>query len=229
MKTIAIIVLALSLSVPRAFSQDDLSSNGDMSVILKTLASGPCVEPEGDLDLDLDQNEFKKNSSSQDMLESADEALEGDSFQMEDINLEGKLSLSEQLRKRSEKLEERNKVMVEKKIEDIRVKQEIALTNKLQDAFGKNLNNLNEDQDLVVQAAPVVPRPIILAHPVVETKIIEAKEESIQDLENTSNLLRSLFKTKRTRKSCNDKRRRMLTINQDNLKLQSRLIDKKQI
>ena len=119
-----------------------------------------------------------------DMLESADEALEGDSFQMEDINLEGKLSPSEQLRKRREKLEERNKVMVEKKIEDIRVKQEIALTNKLQDAFGKNLNNLNEDKVQVVQAAPVAPQPVVLA-PVVETKIVEIKEEPVVEVKKS--------------------------------------------
>src|SRR5207253_9188086 len=81
-----------------------------------------------------------------DMLDEADDAL-----QMDDINLEGKLSPSERLRQRREKLEERNKVMVEKKIEDIRVKQEIALTNKLQDAFGKSLNNLNEDKVQTVQ------------------------------------------------------------------------------
>jgi hypothetical protein len=59
-----------------------------------------------------------------DMLDEANDSLSGDdSLQMDDINLEGKLSPSERLRQRREKLEERNKVMVEKKIEDIRVKQ----------------------------------------------------------------------------------------------------------
>jgi outer membrane protein W len=113
-----------------------------------------------------------------DMLDEADDAL-----QMDDINLEGKLSASERLRQRREKLEERNKVMVEKKIEDIRVKQEIALTNKLQDAFGKSLNNLNEDKVQVVQAAPAVavaPQPVVAA-PVVETKIIEVEKPVIKE------------------------------------------------
>lgn len=117
-----------------------------------------------------------------DMLDEADDALSSDSLQMEDINLEGKLSPSERLRQRREKLEERNKIMVEKKIEDIRVKQEIALTNKLQDAFGKSLNNLNEDKVQVVQAAPVAvaPQPVVAPVAVVETKIIEEKVEPVK-------------------------------------------------
>ncbi len=110
------------------------------------------------------------------MLDDADDVLSGDALQMDDIEIEGKLSASELMRKRREKLEERNKVMVEKKIEDIRVKQEIALTNKLQDAFGKSLNNLNEDKVQVVQAAPVALAPQPIA-PIVETRIIEVAPE----------------------------------------------------
>lgn len=123
-----------------------------------------------------------------DMLESAEELLSDDALQMDDINLEGKLSPSERLRQRREKLEERNKIMVEKKIEDIRVKQEIALTNKLQDAFGKSLNNLNEDKVQVVQAAPapVAPQPVVIAPaPIVETKIVEVKEEPVKEVKKS--------------------------------------------
>ncbi|MGZ3790230.1 MAG: hypothetical protein ACXVLQ_16985 [Bacteriovorax sp.] len=115
-----------------------------------------------------------------DMLDEADGAL-----QMDDINLEGKLSPSERLRQRREKLEERNKVMVEKKIEDIRVKQEIALTNKLQDAFGKSLNNLNEDKVQVTQAAPVAPQPVVAPAPVVETKIVEVEKEPVKEVKKS--------------------------------------------
>ena len=121
-----------------------------------------------------------------DMLDEADNSL-----QMDEINLEGKLSPSERLRQRREKLEERNKVMVEKKIEDIRVKQEIALTNKLQDAFGKSLNNINEDKVQTAQAAPVAPQPVVVAPPapvpapVVETKIVEVKEEPIKEIKKS--------------------------------------------
>ncbi len=122
----------------------------------------------------------QKANAQDDMLDEADDAL-----QMEDINLEGKLSPSERLRQRREKLEERNKVMVEKKIEDIRVKQEIALTNKLQDAFGKSLNNLNEDKVQVTQAAPIAPQPVIVAAPVIETKIVEVKEEKLPEVKKS--------------------------------------------
>ncbi len=118
------------------------------------------------------------------MLDDAEDAL-----QMDEINLEGKLSPSERLRQRREKLEERNKIMVEKKIEDIRVKQEIALTNKLQDAFGKSLNNLNEDkvqQEVkVVQAAPVAPQPVVAPVPVVETKIIEVEKPIVKEVKKS--------------------------------------------
>lgn len=122
-----------------------------------------------------------------DMLDEADDVLSGDALQMEDINLEGKLSPSERLRQRREKLEERNKIMVEKKIEDIRVKQEIALSNKLQDAFGKSLNNLNEDKVQVTQAAPVAvaPQPVVAIAPVVETKIIEEKVEPVKEVKKS--------------------------------------------
>ena len=121
-----------------------------------------------------------------DMLDEADDAINGSALQMDDINLEGKLSPSEKLRQRREKLEERNKMMVEKKIEDIRVKQEIQLTNKLQDAFGKSLNNLNEDKVQVVQAAPVAvaPAPVAPA-PVIETKIVEVKEEPVKEIKKS--------------------------------------------
>ncbi len=113
----------------------------------------------------------------QDMLDDTEELLQdGGAMQMDDINLDGKLSPSERMRKNREKLEERNKMMVEKKIEDVRIRQEIALTNKLQDAFGKSLNNLNEDKVQVAQAAPVAPQPapvVVAAPTVIETKIVE--------------------------------------------------------
>lgn len=115
-----------------------------------------------------------------DMLDEADDALDMDS-----MDIDGKLSPSERLRQRREKLEERNKIMVEKKIEDIRVKQEIALTNKLQDAFGKSLNNLNEDKVQVTQAAPVAPQPVVAMAPVVETKIIEEKIEPVKEVKKS--------------------------------------------
>lgn len=120
-----------------------------------------------------------------DILDSAEDALEnGDSLDLDQIDIDGKLSASERMRRRREKLEERNKVMVEKKIEDIRVKQEIALTNKLQDAFGKSLNNLNEDKVQVTQAAPIVVAPVAPA-PIVETRIVEVPAEPVKVIKNS--------------------------------------------
>lgn len=107
----------------------------------------------------------------QDMLDDTEDLLQdGGAVQMDDINLDGKLSASERLRKNRERLEERNKIMVEKKIEDVRIKQEIALTKKLQESFDKSLNNITEDRVQVAQAAPVAPAPVA---PTVIEKIIE--------------------------------------------------------
>lgn len=128
----------------------------------------------------------------QDLLDDTDDLLQdGSAMQMDDINIDGKLSPSERIRKQRERLEERNKIMVEKKIEDIRVKQEVALSKKLNDAFTKGLNNLNEDKVEVKQAAPVAPQPvqpIIIQQtaPVVETKVepkeVEPKVEKLNSI-----------------------------------------------
>ena len=118
------------------------------------------------------------NAAAQDdVLDEAEDALaNSDTLDMDQIDIEGRLSPSELLKRRREKLEERNKNMVEKKIEDIRVKQEIALTNKLQSAFNNNMNNLNEDQVQTVQAAPAPVAPA----PIIETRIIEVPAEPIR-------------------------------------------------
>lgn len=121
-----------------------------------------------------------------DDLSDAEDALSnGDALEMDQIDIDGKLSPSELLKRRREKLEERNKIMVEKKIEDIRVKQEIALTNKLQGAFNNSLNNINEDKVQVTQAAPVVaPAPVAPA-PIIETRIIEVPAEPVVEIKNS--------------------------------------------
>jgi opacity protein-like surface antigen len=122
----------------------------------------------------------------QDLYDDTEDLLQdGGALEMDTIQIDGKLSASELMKKRREKLEERNKLMVEKKIEDIRVKQEIALTNKLNDAFTKGLNNLNEDKVQVVQAAPVIaPAPVapapVIQPVIVETKIVEKEEVKIE-------------------------------------------------
>jgi hypothetical protein len=116
-----------------------------------------------------------KAMAQDDVLDDAQDALsDSGSLDLDQIQIDGKLSPSELMKKRREKLEERNKIMVEKKIEDIRVKQELALTNKLQGAFNSSLNNLNEDKVQVAQAAPapVAPAPVAPA-PIIETRIVE--------------------------------------------------------
>ncbi len=91
-----------------------------------------------------------------DLLNDVDESLNAESLDQDNSIVDGKSSPSEILRKKRANLEERNKAMVEKKIEDIRVKHEIALTKQLQKAFNKNSNsrNLKEDRVQVSQAAP---------------------------------------------------------------------------
>lgn len=128
-----------------------------------------------------------------DVLDDAEDALaNGDALDMDQIEIEGKLSPSELLKRRREKLEERNKIMVEKKIEDIRVKQEIALTNKLQGAFNNSLNNLNEDKVQTTQAAPApaAPAPVAPA-PVIETRIVEVPAPVVKE-EKRSKVIPSL-------------------------------------
>ena len=125
-----------------------------------------------------------------DVLDEAQDALsDSDAYDMDQIEIEGKLSPSELLKRRREKLEERNKIMVEKKIEDIRVKQEIALTNKLQGAFNSSLNNLNEDKVQTVQAAPA-PAPVAPA-PVIETRIVEVPAP-VEKVEKKSKIIPQL-------------------------------------
>lgn len=130
-----------------------------------------------------------------DVLDEAEDALANqDTLEMDQIEIEGRLSPSELLKRRREKLEERNKIMVEKKIEDIRVKQEIALTNKLQGAFNNSLNNINEDKVQTTQAAPapVAPAPVAPA-PIIETRIVEVPAPVIKE-EKKSKIIPSIGK-----------------------------------
>lgn len=64
-------------------------------------------------------------------LEETDDALISDTVEMDNIDIDGKLTPSEKLKKKRELLEEKNRVLVEKRIESIRLKQEMALQIKL--------------------------------------------------------------------------------------------------
>lgn len=88
-------------------------------------------------------------------LEEADDALVSDTVEMDNIDIDGKLTPSEKLKKKRELLEEKNRALVEKRIESIRLKQEIALTNKIEEALNTD-KEIKEDKVQVSQAAPVV-------------------------------------------------------------------------
>lgn len=124
-----------------------------------------------------------------DLLDDADDALSAtDALDMDQIDIDGKLSPSELMKRRREKLEERNKVMVEKKIEDIRVKQEMALTQKLQGAFSNSLSQLDgaAKQPEVAPTPAPAPAPVQVAPaPIVETKIVEVPAPEIKEIKKS--------------------------------------------
>lgn len=114
----------------------------------------------------------------QDLLDDVDATLTGDHLEMDDLNINGQLTPAQQLEQARKKLEERNRQMVDKKIENIRIKQEVALTKKLQTAFEAGLNNMDEDsvskkQSSTVEAAPVAAQPVIVPQPTIIERVIE--------------------------------------------------------
>ena len=74
------------------------------------------------------------------------------------------------------KLEAKNEELVRKKIEDVRMKEEMRMTKRLANAFSNGLNNMDNDEVKTAQAAPVVaqlpPAPAVVTAPapVVEEK-----------------------------------------------------------
>lgn len=91
-----------------------------------------------------------------------------DILNSEQINIDGtfkKETAADRIEKMRKRLESQNEQMVQKKIEDIRIKQEQELAGKLKQAFKGNLQAMDEmDSVQTVQAAPqriVAPAPII--------------------------------------------------------------------
>lgn len=67
----------------------------------------------------------------------------------ETIDISGNFSqpqASERLKKMREKLEKQNEMLVRKQIETLRLKNEIELTKKTQQAFNQMMNNLDQIQ-----------------------------------------------------------------------------------
>ncbi len=113
----------------------------------------------------------------QDLLDDVDATLTEDHLEMDDLNINGQLTPAQQLEQSRKRLEERNRQMVDKKIENIRIKQEVALTKKLQTAFEAGLNNMDEDKvskkEAAVEPAPVAPAPVVAPAPTIIERIVE--------------------------------------------------------
>ncbi len=92
-----------------------------------------------------------KSSAQDDLLDDTSDILNS-----EQIDIDGQFereTQADKLAKMRKKLEKQNENMVQKKIEDIRVREEQKLTTKLQNAF--NGNNMVNDTVAVQQSAPV--------------------------------------------------------------------------
>ena len=116
----------------------------------------------------------------QDLLDDVDATLAGDHLEMDDLNINGQLTPAQQLEQTRKKLEDRNRQMVDKKIENIRIKQEVALTKKLQSAFEQGLNNMDEDQvskkqSSTVEAQPVAVQPVVAPQPTIIERVVEVQ------------------------------------------------------
>jgi outer membrane protein W len=91
-----------------------------------------------------------------------------DILNSDQIDIDGtyrKETAADRIEKMRKKLEAQNEQMVQKKIEDIRIKQETELSNKLQKAFQGNMQAMDNVQDSVgtYQAAPqrvIAPMPV---------------------------------------------------------------------
>jgi hypothetical protein len=98
---------------------------------------------------------------SQDYLDDADTVLNSEQIDIDGLYQERpRETAADRVAKMRKKLEQQNEQMVQKKIEDIRVQEEMKLTKKLQTAFSNGMNQLdnsnnNADQVTTTQAAIV--------------------------------------------------------------------------
>jgi len=103
-----------------------------------------------------------------------------DILNSDQIDIDGtyrKETAADRIGKMRKKLEVQNEQMVQKKIEDIRIKQETDLSNKLQKAFRGNLQAMDQAEDSVgtYQAAPqrvIAPMPVAVEQTELKNKII---------------------------------------------------------
>lgn len=105
-----------------------------------------------------------------DLLEDTESVLNSDQIDIDGTYKQRpQPTAADRLEKVRKKLEERNEQMVQKKIEDIRMKEEQKLTKKLQNAFQAGMDSLEGDsvstrqaapQKIVVQAPAPAPAPV---------------------------------------------------------------------
>lgn len=106
-----------------------------------------------------------------DLLFETDNVLESEQLDIDGYyNEKPKKTAADRMADMRRRLEERNEQMVDKKIEDIRIKEEAKLTKQLQRAFTEGMNNLGQDSVSKKQAATQkveapAPEPKKLAKP----------------------------------------------------------------
>ncbi|MCK6596091.1 MAG: porin family protein [Bacteriovoracaceae bacterium] len=120
----------------------------------------------------------------QDLLDDVESTLAGDHLEMDDLDISGQLTPAQRLEQTRKKMEERNRQMVDKKIENIRIKQEVALTKKLQSAFDQNMDNIDsvsKKEAAVVEAPPVAAQPVIAPQPTIIERVIEVQPVKVEE------------------------------------------------
>lgn len=123
----------------------------------------------------------------QDLLDDVESTLAGDHLEMDDLDINGQLTPAQRLEQTRKKMEERNRQMVDKKIENIRIKQELALTKKLQTAFEQNMDNIDsvsKKEAATVEAVPAQPvaaQPVIAPQPTIIERVIEVQPTKVEE------------------------------------------------
>ncbi|OUR95309.1 hypothetical protein A9Q84_15840 [Halobacteriovorax marinus] len=117
----------------------------------------------------------------------------------EQINIDGNFNAPKQptaadrIEAMRKKLEERNEQMVQKKIEDMRMKEEMRLATKLNKAFSGNMDSVNMTQAAPVKKVVVAPVPVVKKKKVKKNKVIPSfglmaiSGENGLDLESSTN------------------------------------------
>ncbi len=112
------------------------------------------------------------------LLEETEDILQNDQLDVDGTFAQKRKSAADKIEEMRRKLEERNEEMVQKKIEDVRIKEEMKLTKRLQDAFNSGLGAMDENQEVSVQQAAPAPvaTPVPIPEPVVVAPLPEVEK-----------------------------------------------------